>query len=418
MQTLELILALLVAVVVLATIAPSLHVPAPVLLVLGGLLLALLPQVPDIVLAPDLAFVLFLPPLLYSAAFDTSIRDLRAHVRPILSLAIGLVLATTVVVAAVVHALLPDLGWPLAFAFGAIVSPPDAVAAVAVFRGLGVPRRIVTVLEGESLFNDATALVTYQMALAAAVTASFSVGEASMRFVIVGLGGLVIGVAVGYVVAWLMRVLSDPAVEIAVSLLTPFGAYIVAETLHVSGVLATVAAGLCAGWWAPSFMAPETRLRSRAVWDMVTFLLNGVVFILIGLQLLRILPALATRSLGALIGLGLLISLAAIVVRFGWVFGEGLLHDLFEHLPRGRGGTATFHRDEDSVAEPRERTVVAWAGMRAVVSLATALALPARDARAGPPPVLDLLRDPGDAGRPGADTAVARARARTVGRWR
>src|ERR1051326_4027109 len=214
MQALELVLALLVAVVVVTTLAPALRVSAPVLLVLGGLLLALIPQVPDVVLAPELAFLLFLPPLLYSAAFDTSLRDLRVHLRPILSLAIGLVLATIGAVALVVHALLPELGWPLAFALGAIVSPPDAVAAVAVFRGLGVPRRLVTLLEGESLFNDATALVAYQMALAAAATATFSLGEASLRFVVVGIGGLLIGVAAGWVLANLQRRLAAPAVEI------------------------------------------------------------------------------------------------------------------------------------------------------------------------------------------------------------
>jgi monovalent cation/hydrogen antiporter len=188
MYALELVLALLVVVVVITTLAPALRLPAPILLVLAGLLLALIPQVPDVVLAPDIVFVLFLPPLLYSAAFDASLRDLRAHLRPILSLAIGLVLAKIGGVALVVHGLLPELGWPLAFALGAIVSPPDAVAAVAVFRGLGVPRRLVTLLEGESVFNDATALVSYQMALAAAATATFSLGEASLRFLVVGIG--------------------------------------------------------------------------------------------------------------------------------------------------------------------------------------------------------------------------------------
>ena len=315
-------------------------------------------------LAPDLAFLLFLPPLLYSAAFDTSIRDVRAHLQPILSLAIGLVLATTAAVAVLVHTLLPELGWPLAFALGAIVSPPDAVAAVAVFRGLGVPRRLVTVLEGESLFNDATALVAYQTALAAAATATFSLGDASLRFLGVGIGGLLVGLVVGWLVAHLQRHLVDPAVEIAVSLLTPFGAYVLAEQVHVSGVLATVAAGLCAGWWAPSVMAPETRLRSRAVWDMVAFLLNGLVFILIGLQLLRILPALVTRSLGSLVALGVAISVAAILVRFAWVFGAGELGPVFRR-----------HADSSAINR-RERVVVAWAGMRGVVSLATALALP------------------------------------------
>jgi CPA1 family monovalent cation:H+ antiporter len=361
MQALELVLALLVAVVVITTLAPALRVPAPILLVVGGLLLAIIPQVPDVVLAPDLAFVLFLPPLLYSAAFDTSVRDLRAHLRPILSLAIGLVLATTGAVAVVVHSLLPELGWPLAFALGAIVSPPDAVAAVAVFRGLGVPRRLVTVLEGESLFNDATALVAYQMALAAAATATFSLGEASLRFVLVGLGGLCVGVAFGWLIAHLQRRLSDPAVEISVSILAPFGAYIAAEEVHVSGVLAAVAAGLCAGWWAPDLSAPETRLRSRAVWDMGSFLLNGLVFILIGLQLLRILPALAARPLSVLILFGVIVSVVSIIVRVAWVFGAEWISRVVARK---------------TVAPSRELAVVGWASMRGVVSLATALALP------------------------------------------
>jgi CPA1 family monovalent cation:H+ antiporter len=274
------------------------------------------------------------------------------------------VLVTAAVVAVLVHLLIPELGWPLAFALGAIVSPPDAVAAVAVFRGLGVPRRLVTVLEGESLFNDATALVLYQTALAAAATATFSLGEASLQFVIVGIGGLVVGLAVAWLVAQVQRRLIDPAVEIAVSLLTPFGAYILAEQLHVSGVLATVAAGLCAGWRAPNMMAPETRLRGRAVWDMLAFLLNGLVFILIGLQEFRILPALATRSLEFLVGLGLAISVAAILVRCVWVFGAGFL-----------GGVLRRQTDTSGIGL-RERAVVSWAGMRGVVSLATALALP------------------------------------------
>jgi CPA1 family monovalent cation:H+ antiporter len=364
MPELEVVLGLLVAVVVLAIVAPWLRIPAPILFVLGGLVLALIPQVPDVVLAPDVVFLLFLPPLLYSAAFDTSIRDIRAHIQPIVSLAVGLVLATTVIVAVVVQALVPGLGWPLAFALGAIISPTDAVAAVAVFRQLGVPRRLVTLLEGESLFNDATALVTYRAALTAAATATFSPGGATLSFLTVGVGGLLVGLGIGWLVAHLMQRLYDPAIEIAVSLLTPYGAYLLAEQVGVSGVLATVAAGLCAGWWAPTLTEPDTRLRSHAVWDMVTFLLNGLVFILIGLQLLRLVPALSNRSFESLIGLGLLLSATVIVVRFAWVFGAGgLSHVLSRHASAFALGT-------------RERVVVSWAGMRGVVSLATALALP------------------------------------------
>jgi monovalent cation/hydrogen antiporter len=362
MYAVELVLALLVVVVALRALAPALRLPYPILLVIGGLVLALVPAVPDVVLAPDLVFLLFLPPLLYAAAYDTSIRDIRANLRPILSLAVGLVLATTGAVAVVVHAVLPALGWPIAFALGAIVSPPDAVAAVAVFRGLGVPRRLVTIVEGESLFNDATALVIYQAALAAAVTATFSVGEATLRFLVVGAGGVLVGLGVGLAVAQLRRRLHDPGLDIAVSLLTPFAAWLPAEQLGVSGVLATVTTGLVIGWWAPDLTAPDTRLRGHAVWEMVTFLLNGLVFILIGLQLLRTLPALAARPVASLVGLGLLISVVVILLRFVWLFA----------------GRAVERRGGAGQSQPswRETVVVGWAGMRGVVSLATALALP------------------------------------------
>jgi Na+/H+ antiporter len=366
MHEVELVLALLVVVAAVATVAQALRVPYPILLVLGGVLLALVPRVPHVALAPELVFLLFLPPLLYIAGFNTSVRDIRAGLRPILSLAVGLVLATTAAVAVLAHALFPGLGWPAAFALGAIISPPDAVAATAIFRSLGVPRRLVTVLEGESLFNDATALVMYRTALAVTVTAAFSFTDAGLRFVAVSAGGVAIGLAVGWVIVQMRRRLHDPPVEITVSLLTPFAAYLPAEQLGVSGVLAAVTAGLYIGWWAPRIMEPETRLRGRAVWDMAVFVLHGLVFILIGLQLPTILAALSEHSFGWLAGLGLLFSLAAIVVRFAWVFLDNSLSQWFTrlaHLP-------------DRALPWRESFVVGWAGMRGVVSLAAALALP------------------------------------------
>jgi CPA1 family monovalent cation:H+ antiporter len=362
----ELILALLVAVAVLATAAQALRLPYPIVLVLAGLLLALMPAVPNVQLAPELVFLLFLPPLLYIAGFGTSVREIRAQLRAILSLTVGLVLLTTAVVAVVAHLLLPELGWPIAFALGAIVSPPDAVAATSLLRGLGVPRRLVTLLEGESLFNDATALVAYQAALAAAATASFSLADASLRFIVAGLGGILVGVAVGAAVALLRRRLHDPPVEITVSLLTPFAAYLPAERLGLSGVLATVTAGLCVGWLAPRIMQSDTRLRANAVWDMVVFLLNSLVFILIGLQLSTILSALSSRSLASLIGLGATIAMLVIVVRLVWVFG--MVYGVWL-------GARLRHRDMPR-PDWAETFVVGWAGMRGVVSLATALALP------------------------------------------
>jgi CPA1 family monovalent cation:H+ antiporter len=362
MHAVELALALMVAVAVLATVAQVMRLPYPILLVLGGLVLTLIPSVPSIQLAPDLVFLFFLPPLLYITAFDIAIRDVRANLRSILSLAVGLALATTVAVAAVVHLLMPQIGWPVAFALGAIVSPPDAVAAAAVFRHLDVPRRIATLLEDESLFNDATALVAYQAAIAAMTTATFSLPKASATFIVVGLGGVVLGFAVSALVVQLRSRLNDTPVEITVSLLTPFAAYLAAEQLHVSGVLATVTAGLGVSYWSPKIMSADTRLRSRAVWDMVAFMLNGLVFILIGLQLSTIIaapPEPPTYSLPVLVGIGLLISLTTIIVRLAWLLVAAA-------ISRGFGRPARW----------REALVAAWAGMRGVVSLATALALP------------------------------------------
>jgi CPA1 family monovalent cation:H+ antiporter len=362
----ELILALLVAVCVLVLAARTIRVPYPILLVVGGLVLAAIPAVPNVELAPELVFLLFLPPLLYIAGFETSIREVRAQLTPILSLAVGLVLFTIALVAVAAHALVPGLSWPLAFTLGAIVSPPDAVAATALLRGLGVPRRVVTLLEGESLFNDATALVAYQTALAAAVSSVFSPSGAALQFVWAGVGGVVVGAVVAAIVARLRPKLRDSTVEITVSLLTPWAAYLPAEQLGVSGVLATVTAGLCLGWLAPRIMDSETRVRARAVWDMVVFILNSLVFILIGLQLSTILNALTNQALPGLLGLSLATAVVLIAVRLVWVFA----------FWAGRFWSAQRTRKAAPANDARDTFVVGWAGMRGVVSLATALAMP------------------------------------------
>jgi monovalent cation/hydrogen antiporter len=332
----ELGLAMLVAVAALTTIASLLRVPAPILLVLGGLLLALFPGVPKIELVPDLVFLLFLPPLLYAAGFESSIRDTRAQLRPILSLAVGLVLATTAIVAALTHALLPGLGWPTAFALGAILSPTEALPAAAIFRRLGVPRRMITLLESESLANHATALAVYQAALMAAAAMAFSLGDAALRFAAHGIGGVLVGLAAGWLIASLRRPLNDPLVEISISLLTPFAAYLPAEWLGVSGVLATVTAGLCIGRWQPRITGSDPRLRERAVWEMIVFVLNGLLFLLIGLQLPVVLAALSGRPPLSLLGLGLLAAVAVIVIRLAWVLAAAILPRWPARPHRGR----------------------------------------------------------------------------------
>ncbi|HYV28995.1 MAG TPA: cation:proton antiporter, partial [Candidatus Eisenbacteria bacterium] len=240
LHLIEVILALLAAVAGLALLSRRIRVPYPILLVMGGLLLGLIPGLPHVRLNPELVFLVFLPPLLYPAALFTSWRDFRANLRPISLLAIGLVLFTTVAVGLLAHYFIQDLPLAAGFVLGAIVSPPDAIAAAAIAERLHVPRRIVTVLEGESLVNDATALVALRFAVGAVVTGAFSWGHATGEFFLVGIGGILVGLAVGAVTGWIQKPIDDPPIEITLSLLTPFAAYLCAEQLHVSGVLAVV----------------------------------------------------------------------------------------------------------------------------------------------------------------------------------
>jgi CPA1 family monovalent cation:H+ antiporter len=362
----ELILALMVAVAVIATAARGLRVPYPILLVLGGLALALTPAVPDVQLAPELIFLLFLPPLVYIGGFNTSPRDIKAQLRPILSLAVGLVLTSTLVVGVVAHALLPEFGWAVAFALGGLLAATDAVAATALLRDIGAPRRVVTLLESESLFNDATALVAYQAALAAEATASFSLSRAAALLLAEGLGGIAIGLVVGWATVWLRRRLTDPPVEITVSLLTPFAAYIPAERLGVSGVLAAATTGVWVGWFAPRIMHSDTRLRGTAVWEFLVFVLNGLAFVLIGLQLSTIVVERPGRGLPDLVGITLAIAATLIVVRLAWAAAAEGVRFALDRVRHGTAGPPRW----------RESLLVGWAGLRGVVSLAAALALP------------------------------------------
>ncbi len=365
MHPVEPIVLLLILAAALVIVANKFALPYPVLLVLGGLALSFVPMLPVIRLDPELVFFLFLPPLLYPAGLFTSWRDFRRNLRPILFLAIGLVLLTMTVVAWVAHSFVAGLPWAAAFALGAIVSPPDAVAAEAILKRLRVPLRIEAILQGESLVNDATALVAYQFAVAAMVTGHFSLGEASARFLFVGLGGVALGLAVGFAVRRVQRRLNDPPVQITISLLTPFAAYLLAERAHVSGVLATVAAGVYLGWHSTALPA-RTRLQAQSFWEMVAFLLNGFIFVVIGLQLPEILRKLSNEPFSRLVGYGLLVSGTVVLVRIAWVFPATYLPRWFSHKMRAR-----------TPAPPWQHSVlIAWAGMRGVVSLAAAFTLP------------------------------------------
>ncbi len=360
----EPVVLLLVLVAGLVVLAQKLRVPYPVFLVLGGLALSFVPFLPVVRLDPNLVLFFFLPPLLYPAALFTSWRDFRRNLRPILFLAIGLVLLTMTVVAIVAHRI-AGLPWAAAFALGAIVSPPDAVAAEAILKRLQVPARLQAILGGESLVNDATALVAYQFAVVAMITGQFSLGRASLRFILVGAGGVALGLLVGVVMRWVQRQLDDPPVQITVSLLSPFAAYLLAERFEVSGVLATVAAGVYLGWHSTALSA-RTRLQAQVFWEMVAFLLNGFIFIMIGLQLPGILGRLNHESLTRLTAFGLIVSATVVLVRLAWVFPA-------TYLPRWLSPRL---RARDPVPPWRHSVLVGWAGMRGVVSLAAALALP------------------------------------------
>jgi Na+/H+ antiporter len=361
-----LLLALLIAVAGLSVLARVVGVPYPILLVLGGLVLGFVPGMPEVVLPPELVLVAFLPPLLYWAGFFSSPRDLRADARAISLAAVGLVLATAAAVAAAAHAAVDGLSWPAAFALGAIVSPTDPLAATAIGRRLGVPRRLITLLEGESLVNDATALVAYRVAVAAAVSGSFVAWQAGLRFVVGAVGGVAVGLAAGWLIAQVRRRLEDPVVEIVISVVTGYLAYLPAEQLEVSGVLAAVTAGIYVGWRAPELASPSTRLLGFSFWEVLVYLANAVLFILVGLQLQPILHGLSGTEVGVLIGLALLISAVVIGVRLGWMFSIPYLVRLIDRRPSQlirRIGAAG-------------RLVVGWSGMRGAVSLAAALALP------------------------------------------
>jgi monovalent cation/hydrogen antiporter len=360
-----LLLVLMVAIGGLSVLADVVRVPYPIVLVLGGLVLGFVPGVPPAELPPELVLVLFLPPLLYQAAFFSSPRDLRADARGITLLAVGLVLATMGAVAVVAHGLV-GLPWAAAFALGAIVSPTDPLAATAIARRLGVSRRLVTVLEGESLVNDATALVAYRIAVAVGVGGSFVIWEAGLRFLVGVVGGVAVGLLVGWLVAELRRRLDDPPVEIVLSVVTGYVAYLPAERLGVSAVVAAVTAGLYVGWRAPELGSPGTRLLGFSFWEIMVYLLNAILFLLVGLQLHPILSELTGRSLATLVGQAALVGAVVIIVRVAWMFTVPYLIRALDRRPNQvarRGG-------------PRERLVIGWSGMRGAVSLAAALALP------------------------------------------
>jgi CPA1 family monovalent cation:H+ antiporter len=371
---------LLLGIAGLAVLARVLGVPYPITLVLGGSVIGFIPGVPSVELEPDLVLLIFLPPLLYGAAFFTSLRDLRRNARPIALLAIPLVAVTMAAVAVVAHEVI-GLGWGEAFVLGAIVSPTDAVAPAEIMRRIGAPRRLLTVVEGENLTNDWTALVLYRFAVAAVVTGSFSLGEAAVKFVLTGVGGLLVGLAAGWVIRQARTRIDDPPTEITISILSGYAAYLPAEELGASGVIAAVTVGIYMGWHTPQLTTPVMRLQGVSVWEILTFLLNAVLFLLVGLQLPTVIDHISGYSAGELIFWGLLVSAVVVAVRLLWGFTVTYLIRAIDRRAVQRARRAS----------PQERLVIGWAGMRGSVSLAAALALPLDVDAGGAFPARDLI---------------------------
>jgi len=358
----------------LTAIANKRKFPLPILLVIAGLIIGFMPGSPNLSLDPDVVFVIILPPLLYDAASKTSWHEFRTSIRPISALAISLVFFTTVTVAVTAHFAIPGFTWPLAFVLGAVVSPPDAVAASGIIKGLGLNKRVITILEGESLVNDASALIAYRYAVAAVTTGSFVFWQAGLQFLLVAGVGILIGVLMGYLfVLSLKKIHNNAIVETSLTLLAPFVAYLAAEHFHMSGVLAVVSAGLVISWRGPEVFSYRGRIRNRVVWDTMIFLLQGFVFILIGLQLPSIIIDLGRYPFAEILGYGLLISLVTILIRIIWVFGGAYWFKIFKPIQDAAVEVKGTTEPDDTW---KNVMVVAWTGTRGVISLAAALALP------------------------------------------
>jgi CPA1 family monovalent cation:H+ antiporter len=382
MENIATIIILLTVVTALSEVTDRVRIPYPILLVLAGITIGVIPELPHIRLDPEIAFLVFLPPVLYAAAWNTSWADFKAAKRPITLLAIGCVIFTTCAVAWIAHMFIPNLGWPEAFVLGAIISPPDAVAATAATKGLAVPKRVTTILEGESLVNDATGLIAYKYAVAAVVSGSFEFWNAGMQFVVVAAGGISLGLVMGYTVKWIHKLTPDnPTTDTTLTFLTPFIIYLIAESIHVSGVLAVVVAGLYMSWNSSTVFSQQTRLQANGTWNTVIFLLNGTIFILIGLQLPEIVTELGGYYFSRLLMYGTIVSLATIVVRLIWVYPATYVPRLLSRKIRER----------EQRPPAKLVTIVAWSGMRGVVSLAAALALPLTVAGSGPFPNRNLI---------------------------
>jgi monovalent cation/hydrogen antiporter len=362
----EILIALVAAAIVLVRLADAINIPYPIVLVLGGLAIGFIPGGPTLQLEPDVVFLVFLPPLLQSAGYWASPKELRAEIVPLTWLVIGLSLATMVVVAVVAQYVIPSISWSEGFVLGAIVAPTDPVSAIATFERVGVRDRVAMLVEGESMINDAVALVSYKVALAAVVTGTLTAGEAIDDLVVGVIGGVAIGLAVSGISQLALRRLDDAPLAILLTVFTAYASFALADGVGASGVLAAVSSGLFSGWRSHEIFDADMRLNAQSFWRVLVFALNAILFVLVGEQFPEILRKVGeTFSPGEIIGYGLLISAVVVLVRLVWQFLPGLVGRLLPKLGDTGGGD-----------DWRERLLIGWSGMRGAVSLAAALALP------------------------------------------
>jgi monovalent cation/hydrogen antiporter len=356
---------LLVAIAGLGALARRLSIPYPIVLVVGGAIFGFIPGVPTVKLDPDIVLVVFLPVLVYGAAFFANLSDIRRFLRSITLSSVGLVLATMTAVAFVAHDVI-GMAWAPSFVLGAIVSPTDPLAAGLIMRDLDVPRRIVSAVEGEGLFNDATSLVAYRVAITAVVAGSFSIGHASLTLIEDAAGGIAIGLAVGWVIAEVRKRTPDPQISVTISLVSGYAAFVPANAVGASGVLAAVTTGIYMGVRGPSIIPARVRLEGFFVWDIVDFIINSALFVLVGLQLRQIVEALSGYAASDVVEWALVICGATVLIRFVWLFTVPYLIRALDRRPAQR----------ELRASARQRIVIGWSGMRGAVSLAAALAVP------------------------------------------
>ncbi|OKS87327.1 Na+/H+ antiporter [Mucilaginibacter polytrichastri] len=370
MENYSIVIFIMAIMIGLSAVADKIKLPYPVLLIIAGIGLGFLPNLPDIELNPEIVFLIFLPPLLYDAAFNISYQEFKTNINTIITLAVTLVFVTTTGIAVVAHYLIPGMTWPLSFVLGAILSATDAVAAMSITKGLGISHKTSTILEGESLINDASALVSYQFAVAAVTGTAFVLWKATLQFAILMGGGFVVGSIIGQILAFVIkRIHQNRLATISFMLLTPFVTYLVAEEIHVSGVIAVVILGLSIAHFSRTVFPEDLKQQSKSIWDIIIFLLNGLIFILIGLQLPQVIKGITQAQLLPYIGYGFIITVVALVLRMGRVFLQQL--NLQQAFKKGKGRIT-----ENALLDFKNSLIISWSGMRGIVSLAIAIGLP------------------------------------------